>query len=118
MSIFLRAAVIGAAALLAGCTTRVPPALPSTPPVPVTVEPVVPPVTPPPPTTALGAGVRLVQPAALSPTQAVRALEAFRLSCPVLVKRTDASGLTRGADPTSVTEVLNRFAITWRLELS
>ena len=27
-------------------------------------------------------------------------------------------GLTRGADETSVTEVLNRFAITWRLELS
>ena len=27
-------------------------------------------------------------------------------------------GLTRGADPTSVTEVLNGFAITWRLELS
>ena len=27
-------------------------------------------------------------------------------------------GLTRGADQTSVTEVLNRFAITWRLELS
>ena len=27
-------------------------------------------------------------------------------------------GLTRGADQTSVTEVLNRFALTWRLELS
>jgi fatty-acyl-CoA synthase len=27
-------------------------------------------------------------------------------------------GLTRSADQTSVTEVLNRFAITWRLELS
>ena len=27
-------------------------------------------------------------------------------------------GLTRGADETSVTEVLNRFALTWRLELS
>jgi acyl-CoA synthetase (AMP-forming)/AMP-acid ligase II len=27
-------------------------------------------------------------------------------------------GLTRGADVTSVSEVLNRFAITWRLELS
>ena len=27
-------------------------------------------------------------------------------------------GLTRGADQTPVTEVLNRFAITWRLELS
>lgn len=27
-------------------------------------------------------------------------------------------GLTRGADETSVTEVLNRFVLTWRLELS
>ena len=27
-------------------------------------------------------------------------------------------GLARGADETSVTEVLNRFALTWRLELS
>jgi fatty-acyl-CoA synthase len=27
-------------------------------------------------------------------------------------------GLARGADQISVTEVLNRFALTWRLELS
>lgn len=31
-------------------------------------------------------------------TQASRALIAFRLSCPALVRRTDATGLTRGAD--------------------
>jgi hypothetical protein len=27
-------------------------------------------------------------------------------------------GLTRGADETSITDVLNRFVLTWRLELS
>ncbi|WP_066647073.1 MULTISPECIES: murein transglycosylase A [Sphingomonas] len=34
----------------------------------------------------------------ITSAQAARALIAFRLSCPALVRRTDASGLTRGAD--------------------
>ncbi len=34
----------------------------------------------------------------LRPDQAARALAAFRLSCPTLIRRTDNSGLTRGAD--------------------
>ena len=34
----------------------------------------------------------------ISPDQATRALAAFRLSCPALVRRTDGSGLTRGPD--------------------
>ncbi|MEO6256129.1 MAG: murein transglycosylase A, partial [Sphingomicrobium sp.] len=47
---------------------------------------------------ARAAGVTLATPAALNPTEAGRALTAFRLSCPVLVKRADASGLTIAAD--------------------
>ncbi|HYG47685.1 MAG TPA: murein transglycosylase A [Allosphingosinicella sp.] len=35
---------------------------------------------------------------ALAEAEAARALEAFRISCPALVKRTDASGLTRPED--------------------
>jgi membrane-bound lytic murein transglycosylase A len=35
---------------------------------------------------------------ALGEAEAARALEAFRISCPALVKRTDASGLTRPED--------------------
>jgi membrane-bound lytic murein transglycosylase A len=34
----------------------------------------------------------------LDPATAARALEAFRISCPALLRRTDASGLTRGED--------------------
>ena len=34
----------------------------------------------------------------LSPSGAARALAAFRVSCPSLMRRTDTSGLTRGAD--------------------
>jgi membrane-bound lytic murein transglycosylase A len=56
-------------------------------------------VTPPPPANAVAAGVALVPPAAtIYDEWAQRALEAFRTSCPVLVRRNDASGLTRGAD--------------------
>jgi membrane-bound lytic murein transglycosylase A len=44
------------------------------------------------------AGVRLAAPQLLDPGMADRALAAFRISCPVLVKRTDASGLTLPTD--------------------
>lgn len=50
---------------------------------------------------AIGAGVVAGPPVASLPIktdQAVRALAAFRLSCPTLVKRIDGSGLTRGVD--------------------
>jgi membrane-bound lytic murein transglycosylase A len=40
----------------------------------------------------------LAAPAALDPAKAVRALYAFRLSCPALVRRTDQSGLTLPSD--------------------
>ncbi|HVF37126.1 MAG TPA: murein transglycosylase A [Sphingomicrobium sp.] len=40
----------------------------------------------------------LAVPAQLSPAEAARALDAFRLSCPVLVRRQDQSGLTAPGD--------------------
>lgn len=51
--------------------------------------------------TAIAAGVTAGPPIAslpIKPDQAARALIAFRLSCPSLVRRTDGSGLTQGAD--------------------
>ena len=61
------------------------------------------PVPPPPPApaNARAAGVVAATPVATLPIaqdQAERALAAFRISCPALVKRVDASGLTQGAD--------------------
>ncbi|MGN6124380.1 MAG: MltA domain-containing protein, partial [Sphingomonas oligoaromativorans] len=51
--------------------------------------------------TALTAGVRpgpSIASLPIDPVRARGALAAFRLSCPALLKRTDRSGLTRGAD--------------------
>jgi membrane-bound lytic murein transglycosylase A len=42
--------------------------------------------------------VTLTTSAALNPTEASRALQAFRLSCPVLIRRQDQSGLTSPSD--------------------
>jgi membrane-bound lytic murein transglycosylase A len=42
--------------------------------------------------------VALAQPKVLRSDEAQRALAAFRLSCPVIVRRQDASGLTQGED--------------------
>ncbi len=84
-----RAALFGMMAVALGsCTRTVAPEAAATPPPPVTAP-------PPGPATAVEAGVRL-GPAleALDPDVALRALEAFRISCPSLVKRQDASGLT------------------------
>jgi membrane-bound lytic murein transglycosylase A len=54
------------------------------------------------PATAVSAGLTLAQPLeTLLPDDAARftrALQAFRLSCPALQRRTDGSGLTSGAD--------------------
>ncbi|MEA3010239.1 MAG: rane-bound lytic murein transglycosylase [Sphingomonadales bacterium] len=51
----------------------------------------------PPTAVALGVTAGPTLPA-LSEAEAARALEAFRISCPALVKRTDSSGLTRPED--------------------
>ncbi|MCP5750163.1 hypothetical protein NL359_34150, partial [Klebsiella pneumoniae] len=50
---------------------------------------------------ALAAGVAVGPPVAslpLTEESAARALAAFRISCPSLVRRSDPTGLTRGAD--------------------
>ena len=100
MTLALRALALSAALVLSACATRV--STPPAPSAPVPVEPVapVPPpaAVPPPPATALLAGVAVVQAVAINATEANRALEAFRLSCPALLKRTDQSGLTIAAD--------------------
>ena len=86
--------IAGALALLGGCVA------PS-----ATVAP--PPVVAPPPTVprpaavvdnALLQGITRVAPPSVYAADAERALEAFRRSCPVLLKRDDKSGLTTGAD--------------------
>ena len=62
-------------------------------------QPVPVPPAPPPPANALAAGVALAAaPAVLPEADAVRALNAFRTSCPVLMRREDRSGLTRAGD--------------------
>jgi membrane-bound lytic murein transglycosylase A len=70
------------------------------------LEPVAPPPTPvaetpapakPPTAAMLGVSAGPALPA-LSEPEAARAFEAFRISCPALIKRTDASGLTRPED--------------------
>ena len=96
MSPLFRAIALSASLLLAACATRVP-APPPTPPAPPPIKPVPPPA-PPPPANAKAAGVELASPTVLPAGQAERALSAFRLSCPALLKRQDQSGLTVAAD--------------------
>jgi membrane-bound lytic murein transglycosylase A len=93
----VRALALAAALSLAACAGRQPP--PAPPPV-VTVPPAVPGPIPAPPTpaNARAAGVALASPLPLSDDQARRALAAFTISCPALVRREDKSGLTRPDD--------------------
>jgi membrane-bound lytic murein transglycosylase A len=95
---------------LAGCARVIPPPreAPLPPPPPVRPSPPAPPpqipVPPPPPpapgpASAVLAGVTPVSaPLAIPPGAAERAYRAFKLSCPSLVSRADASGLTRPDD--------------------
>jgi membrane-bound lytic murein transglycosylase A len=76
---------------LAACATR------PTPP-PAIEAPTVAPAPPPKPANAVAAGVAPAAIRSFSPEVAARALGAFRISCPSLMRRTDASGLTQGAD--------------------
>ncbi len=98
MSVAARAIGLASALLLAGCATR---------PLPPTPVPAPVPVTPTPPLAAvldnaLLAGVERVVPPSIQAADALRALDAFRLSCPVLVKREDKSGLTMPGDWTAL----------------
>jgi membrane-bound lytic murein transglycosylase A len=96
----LRALALSSALLLAACATRrpEPPAPPPPAPAPTPTPTPAPPPPPPPPATAREAGVAVASPAAIDPAEARRALEAFKLSCPVLVRRQDQSGLTMPSD--------------------
>jgi membrane-bound lytic murein transglycosylase A len=95
VTFFGRAVALAPFVLIAACAKSVQ-VLPSPPP-PVTITPV--PVTPPPPANALAAGVALVPAAStIYDEWAVRALQAFRISCPALIRRQDASGLTQTQD--------------------
>ncbi len=89
-----------AAALVAGCATRpLPPVVPSTPAAPAVPVPVpTPPPVPPKPATAAEAGIAPASNRTITPEAAVRALAAFRISCPSVVRRKDVSGLTLGED--------------------
>ena len=81
--------------VLSSCVPQLtPPAEPPPPP------PVETPTPPPPPANALAAGVRAAPAdlAAMTQAKAAAALAAFRISCPSLMRRDDASGLTRPGD--------------------
>jgi membrane-bound lytic murein transglycosylase A len=93
-----RALALASALLLAACAAgpTAPPVTP--PPVPTPTQPVIPPP-PPPPANARAAGVTLVPPAStIYDEWAARALTAFRISCPVLMRRQDKSGLALPQD--------------------
>ena len=99
MSAALRALALSATLILAACATRLPePPPPAPAPAPAPAPTPAPPPVPPPPATAREAGITLASPVELDPARAARALEAFKLSCPALVRRTDQSGLTQSSD--------------------
>jgi len=97
VSAVLRALALSASLFLAACATRGPVPAPQ-PPVPAPTPTPTPPYVPPPPATAREAGLKLAAPAEVDINKATVALEAFKLSCPALVRRTDQSGLTQAAD--------------------
>ena len=86
MRALVRAVTFSAALFLAGCATKRP------------APPVQPAPLPAPPANAATLGVLAEPPRLIDPAVADRALTAFRLSCPLLVKRSDGSGLTQPAD--------------------
>jgi membrane-bound lytic murein transglycosylase A len=100
----LRALALSAFAFLSACVSQpAPEPLPPAPaPIPAPVPPPPPPPIVPPPSPvgpdARATGVTLERPQVMGAAEAVRALDAFKASCPVLLKREDASRLTDGAD--------------------
>jgi membrane-bound lytic murein transglycosylase A len=101
VSFVARAFALASLVLLAACATKPLPS-PEAPPLPAVVVPVPAPTLPPPPKNAREAGVALVPPApTIYDAWAQRALQAFRTSCPVLIRRQDQSGLAQGPDWTA-----------------
>ncbi|GAA4005893.1 murein transglycosylase A [Sphingomonas humi] len=97
---------------LAACATRpLPPVVPAVP-VPQPLPEPVPPPPPPKPATAAAAGVTRAQPRPITDEAAVRALEAFRISCPAVVRRVDVSQLTQPADWQSLCDEARRLSPT------
>lgn len=101
MRLLARAALAASLALLAACATKpAPPPEVQAPP--TAPAPVSPPVVVPPPApigrNAVETGVKLEAPRVLKADEAQRALAAFRVSCPVLIRRNDSSGLTQAGD--------------------
>lgn len=90
----VRAAIglIAAAALTNGCAGIIPRGTTAVAPPPVVTAP------PPAAVSAIAAGVVGALPVPIPQDQASRALVAFRMSCPTLVRRNDESGLTRPTD--------------------
>ena len=102
MSSAFRGLALAAFLTLAACASRPlpPPEAPAPPVQPAPVPPRPAPPAPMPPPSPAGAnalltGVTLQPPKLIGPEEAARALAAFRASCPVLMRRQDASGLTQ-----------------------
>ena len=92
-----RALALATFVILSACATR-PIEAPATT-QPPAAAPIPAPVVPPPPANAIAAGVSLsAAPSFITQLDASRALQAFRTSCPVLLKRQDQSGLTGAQD--------------------
>ena len=93
MRLISRALALASLGLLAACATRPtpPPEIPTTVPVPLPVPSPLPPPPPPVGRNAVETGVELDHPRVLGPDEAARALAAFRLSCPAVTTRNDAT---------------------------
>ena len=106
MRSFARAVTLASFAFVAACATKPapPPEAPAPPSAPQPVSPPTPIAPPPTPVgrNAVETGVKVEAPHVLGQDDAVRALTAFRASCPAVMSRNDASGLTQRNDWQSV----------------
>jgi membrane-bound lytic murein transglycosylase A len=97
-----RAIALASFAFVAACTTKPlpPPETPSPTQAPTPVPPTAP--VPPPPSpvgrNAVETGIKVEAPRVLDQEEATKAITAFRASCPALMSRRDASGLTQTSD--------------------
>lgn len=104
MKRFVRAVAPFLSLIVAACASQpAPEPLPPPAPAPTSGPPA--PTPPPPPLPSIppgpdarSTGVTVATPQTISVEEAIRALAAFKSSCPVLLRRQDASGLTSGAD--------------------